>query len=215
MNKYILIPVLFLLSCTNDNQSLITAQLIKGVGGDSAAFVREIPVTTKGPGKGKYDFMYNIMTAYACGLKLDSLFNGYKSIQIRIWLGHSMASKKQVIILSNRSGQWKGRVVCYAGNCYCIKSDKYINPSHGWGSLLEKIQQLQITTLPNGDDIAGFLGCCGADGIDYIFEIATEKKYRFYDYSNPEEYTDKFWQAKNVVEFANMLENEFGFKYTR
>jgi hypothetical protein len=204
-----------LLSCRNDNQSLITAELIEGVGGDTAAFVREIPVSTDDPRKDKYEFMYNMTTAYAHGLKLDSLFNGYKSIEVRIWLGHSMAREKQVVILTNRVGDWKGRVLCYAGNCYCIKSDKYINPSHGWGSLLEKLQKLQITTLPNSDDLAGYPRCCGADGIDYIFEIATEKKYRFYHYSNPEEYTAKFWQAKNVLEFASLLEEEFAFKYTR
>lgn len=55
----------------------------------------------------------------------------------------------------------------------------------------------------------------GDDGIDYVFEIATKDKYRMYHYWTPASYFEKYWQAKNVTQIAEVLQREFGFDYTR
>lgn len=44
---------------------------------------------------------------------------------------------------------------------------------------------------------------------------ATTKQYRFYAYCHMEENLDKFWQARNILKFADLLETEFTFEYTK
>jgi hypothetical protein len=95
------------------------------------------------------------------------------------------------------------------------KGIEEVEPKSGWTNFIKAITDLQILTLPNGQDIKDYNSCGGTDGIDYFFEMATPEKYRFYYYCNPDQNMNQFWQVKNVVEFSNLLEKEFQFKYTR
>lgn len=61
-------------------------------------------------------------------------------------------------------------------------------------------------TLPNQDDIKSYGG--GFDGRTYNVEVSTKNKYRFYGYWEPQEYQDKFWQAKNMTDILKLFETE-------
>lgn len=170
-------------------------------------FVRDVP------GEDSYQFI----NEDAFALQLDSLEAGYDSLQIRIWLGHSLARVRYVVILKYKDQEWKGQMVSF--NNFYGKNDpgkkvRKVSPRSGWGTLIDSLYKLGIVTLPNETAVAGYNCNGGTDGVSYDFEIATSKRYRYYRYDNPE-YCKSFWQARNVLQIASLLEKEFDFKYIR
>ncbi len=196
---------------------------IKGV-----TFTKEIPRSKIGRDSGKYDLFYRSNHFYVSSLGLDSLEGGYNSFQLRVWLGPDLAIIKNVVIISNVKQQWQARVITYKdSNSYDYNDPKYVTiskkeiitdkrnvtPSSGWAAFIKEMLVLQVLNLPNGNDIAGY--GCGIDGTASIFETATANNYRYYYYYDPGDHAARFWQAKNVLEFAGLLEKEFGFSYTK
>ena len=74
-------------------------------------FVREVPIIKEGRFKGYEDFFYKDINRNAFALQFDSSEAGYDSLQIRIWLGHSMAKVKHVVILKYKDQKWKAQLV--------------------------------------------------------------------------------------------------------
>lgn len=183
----------------------------------AADFVREVPIIKEGRLKGHEDPFYEDINKDAFALQLDSLESGYDSLQFRIWLGHSMAKVKHVVILKFKDQKWKGQLVSFSnetGSNDPGKKVRKVYPRSGWGTLIDSLYKLKITTLPHETEIAGYKGPGGTDGICYDFEIATSKRYRAYSYSNPEINTN-FWQARNVLKIATLLEKEFSFQFVK
>ena len=156
-------------------------------------------------------------TEKSCGL--DSLNNGFDSIQIRIWYGCALGAER-LIILSLVSNKWRAEV-CerqfsgeYSSDGYnpITGKVKYVKPKSGWDSLITGLFNLGILTLPDLDQINGFVEESVADGCDIGIEIATKRIYREYRYSNPDFYVRQLWQAKNIVGIASLLNAEFGIK---
>ena len=67
-------------------------------------FIKDIPTNKEGRHKGELDGVYLHIKSEASKLKLDSLELGYDSLQLRIWLGHSMAIIRHTIILKRQVG---------------------------------------------------------------------------------------------------------------
>jgi hypothetical protein len=65
-----------------------------------------------------------------------------------------------------------------------------------------------VLSLPNQDDIPNYGN--GTDGRTYNVEVATKNQYRFYGYWEPQEYQNKFWQAKNMADILKLFETELG-----
>jgi hypothetical protein len=175
-----------------------------------------VPIIKEGRLKGHDDPFYEDINKYAFALQLDSLEAGYDSLQLRIWLGHSMAKVKYVVILKFKDQKWKGQLVSFSNkteNNDLCKKVRTMSPGSGWHTLIDSLYKLKIVTLPHEAEIARYNGA-GADGMSYYFEIATSKRYRIYNYTNPEDNT-KFWQAANVLKIANLLEKEFNFQYVK
>jgi hypothetical protein len=182
---------------------------------------KEIPVYKQGPSKGKIDYAFTALCEETSALGLKSLTNGFDSLQIRIWLGHSLAINNEVVILKYRNRKWSGKLISYSmiftdsGEQYSlIRRQRNLYPNSGWETLINNLYKLQLLTLQNGEDLIGYDGC-GADGIRYLFEWATTLKYRMYLYCNPKENSVNFWQAKNVIKIAELLEQEFNFSYIK
>jgi hypothetical protein len=185
----------FLCKCTDMPESRYVNRTI------APDFVREVPK----------DLLHEYINRNAFDLQLDSLEAGYDSLQLRIWLGHSMAKVKHVVILKFKDQKWKGQLVSF--NHDMVKKVRNVYPGSGWDTLIDSLYKLGIVTLPHETEIAGYNGV-GADGISYYFEIATSKKYRVYSYGNPGDNTN-FWQAVNVLQMAKLLEKEFDFQYVK
>jgi hypothetical protein len=209
---------LFLASCGKRENDAIAQ-----IDDKSKTFKQEIPTYKNGRSKGDTEYLFKALRQDALELGLDFIENGFDSLQLRIWLGHSMAIKRNVVILKQVNRQWFGQLVTYSyghddknGQEFISRKDiEQVNPKCGWTDFIKALMNLQIPTLPNGQDINGYNSCGGNDGIDYFFEIATPEKYRFYYYCNPEENINQFWQVKNVVEFSHLLEKEFDFTFTK
>jgi hypothetical protein len=73
-----------------------------------------------------------------------------------------------------------------------------MTPKSGWDNYIKQLLSLQILTLPDEKNLAGYNGC-GEDGLPYYFEVAT----------------NKFEEATEVEKIANLLEAEFSFTNTK
>jgi hypothetical protein len=71
-----------------------------------ADFVKEVPISDKGTPNEREDYIYRYTNKEASKLYLDSLETGYDSLQLRIWLGHSLARAKHVVILKYTKNTW-------------------------------------------------------------------------------------------------------------
>lgn len=188
----------------------------------SIPFTVEIPMYKEGRRIGETFYLYKYIRQEALGLGLMPLEMGFDSFQIRIWLGHSLAKKRNVVILMYTGGQWSGLLVTYLEpnlekdkSLFIERKEiKEIHPVSGWATFVKKMNDLKIPELPNPENLQGYKGG-GMDGIDYYFEISTKRKYRFFYYGNPDENREKFGEARHVLEFASFLESEFGFTYTK
>ncbi|WP_314518747.1 hypothetical protein [Xanthocytophaga agilis] len=54
-----------------------------------------------------------------------------------------------------------------------------------------------------------------ADGTTYIVEVATPTMYRFYRYHLPEEFSNEFQQAQQMVNIVSAVEETFMLKKQR
>lgn len=153
---------------------------------------------------------------------LDSLDNGYEDMQLRIWLGHSLAKKHDIIILKYKNNKWHGERLSFTkvGNSMFntkIKILLYekIFPKSGWSTFFNIVENSQIFTALKDDTP---LNCCnsgGTDGIVYTFELATKNKFHLHSYSNPTSDGPNNIHSKEVLAFANLLEKEFDFEYIK
>lgn len=205
---------LLLLSCTNNNRNKLTA---------TKTFETEIPIYKQGLSKGDTSYSFLGKRKREKELDLESIENGFDSLQIRIWLGHSLALTKNVVILKLKDGVWTGQLLTYTighndstGKSYIASKElKNIESKMSLAKITTSIKDFQILTLPNCEEIRGYDACGGHDGITYSFEVSTKTKYRFYYYCNPDYLAERFWQAKNVILFASILEKELGFEYMK
>lgn len=180
---------------------------------NSTAFKKEIPTSDNG----ETDLFYQFIQQKVKQLKVDSLQNGFDSLQIRIWYDYALLSISDLVVIKQNNAAWT--TISYSltkdwdapdssGILRAEKIDTLI-PKNGWDSFLERLFALQITTLPNMDSIPG-LQDDWVDGVTYCVEVATKKQYRFYSYHLPDKFQDKYWQAKNMVDVLKLIQTELG-----
>ncbi|MGN6402515.1 MAG: hypothetical protein ACTHMD_18800 [Flavisolibacter sp.] len=174
----------------------------------------EIPTYQRGTQKWEVDWIYSYIKKQTSDLGLDTIQSGYKDIQIRIWLHSWLAIKKDLVILSRTNHNWTGELITatYKYNdslqehLIVKKESKQIVPKSGWDNLFKSLVDLKLLTLNDMNELPNYK--MGNDGIDYVFEIATKDKYRMYHYWTPSLYTNKYWQAKNVTQIAEVVQKE-------
>jgi hypothetical protein len=205
----IILLALVMLSCKNKIESSANNQPINF--GDSIKFLKK----TKQEPISYYDMV-------AQAVPLDSIKNGFEDFQMRIWLGHSMAKKIYVIIIKEKEKITTGELLAFTsihseGFAENIKILEYkkVQPKSGWPSLLESEEWGLMEKFFDNYDTIAYNGSGGGDGITYLFEVASRNKFKTYEFSNPEEVSSTNKYAKNILRFADLLEKEFSFKYTR
>ncbi|MDX2048442.1 MAG: hypothetical protein SFU87_16770 [Chitinophagaceae bacterium] len=219
LNSIFIFAFLFIVSC---NRQYNDANFQTTNTDTPKIFTREIPTYKDGPKKGDTTYLFKAIREDVRQLNLDNIENGYDSLEIRIWLGHSMAKKRNVVIIQRKSNKWSGKLVTFIqgyeektgkefiGN----KEVKEAKPKSGWNNFIKNILSLKIMILPDENDISGYNGC-GTDGLPYYFEIATRDKYRFFTYCNIEDNIQNFAEARYVDNIARLLEKELIFEFTR
>jgi hypothetical protein len=169
---------------------------------------------------GERSTVYRFVSFMANKLNISKIDSGFKSIQIRIWFGLQSVPKGQLFLLKNANGKWNAQLFNYhiihnEKNYRIIDSVTYdysnVSPKSNWSSVYNKLTDLKLMELPDMDSIAGsIMDFLHGDAV--VVEVATNKKYRLYSYIDPEDFADRWWQAKNMSEIVNFIQKEFGFK---
>ena len=152
-------------------------------------------------------------------LKLESLEKGFDSIQIRIWYGCPRDSGDLLVVLKNNKKKWEAEI-CKIG---CPPSfehwgDSIVriifkdSPKSGWTKFINQLFDLSILTLPDEKQLKNLHYSVPMDGCGVEVEIAIKNVYREYGYGNPDDYEDKFLEAKNILSILHLINEEFGVR---
>ena len=180
---------------------------------DTTRFRKEIPTYTNG----EPNLFFKLAQQKVKQLKIDTLQNGFDSLQIRIWHDYSLWKLRKLLVITRANHTWTATAYTMTVDwndrelteIVNTKKIEILNPKNGWNDFLNKLFTLKITELPNMHDIPG-LEDGWMDGITYNVEVATKKHYRFYGYHLPDKFQDDYWQAKNMVDILRLVESEFG-----
>jgi hypothetical protein len=202
---YLLILILLAVSCKEKKIRPSRSAMAQ-----PTPFKREIPSF----GDGKPDLFYLVDKEKQMQLGLDNLERGFDSLEIRIWYDFSFIDDRRLVVIRNKHHVWKAIVynmhVDWDGQKETIlsKSVQEITPASGWNHFSSQLMELKILDLPNCDKISGYE--FGFDGVTFNVEFATWDQYRYYGYWEPRGNQDKFWQAKNMCDILDLLEEELG-----
>lgn len=83
-------------------------------------------------------------------------------------------------------------------------------PKSGWQNLIKVMNDLGIPMLKSYEYLPNYE--IGFGGYHYMIEVATAKRYRFYDYFNPQDEVKDYPEAAALEKFLTILEREFSFK---
>ena len=179
-------------------------------GNSTSSFKKEIPTYLDGDA----DIFYQLAKDRQKQLGLDSLEKGFHDLQIRVWYDFALVKEQKLIVITNKDTKWTAAIydLQVGGDnkteTILSKKIRQVSPKSGWPTFSKKLLDLQIETLPNQDDVEGY--SAGSDGRTYNVEVATKNQYRFYGYWEPQEYQNKFWQAKNMTDILKLFETELG-----
>lgn len=150
-------------------------------------------------------------------LGLNTLENGFDSIQIRIWYGYAFIDTSQLVILKNNNQEWVAELITFKYHTdNSIDSVKAIDktsvksqPKSGWSNFINKLFSLKITELPDFSKVKNYHDIM--DGDDVIVEISTVNSYRIFSYKEPRHFKERIPEAKRMELILELVEDEFGF----
>lgn len=177
------------------------------------SFTREIPHELEERGS-----LFESLKFIRDSLRLDTLENGYDSMEIRIWMSMALSSQSQIVIIKNHKGNWSATSILFTPVHNDIKQDSLLYytkesvnlvPKSSWDSFIKKLKDHQILTLPDQDKLIGYDH--PHDGGSVEFEISSKYVYRLYSYHAPG-VNLHFPEAKNVEAILDLIKQEFGVK---
>ena len=169
---------------------------------------------------GEYDRTYVGMMTLLDTLKFERLDSGCEDFTIRIINNFDESDKLQIVSLKLREGFWTGKYykvqnIKDSSSPQNIVDSNDITPKISWPSFIKKLITANILTLPNMETLSGFDKLV-ADGDLCFFEIASEKRYRFYYYYSPYLMVDwNYKECKNVIEIISVIKNNIDFHSRR
>ncbi|MBI5219483.1 MAG: hypothetical protein HY958_11185 [Bacteroidia bacterium] len=157
---------------------------------------------------------YILKQAKVQQLKIDSLEDGYDSLEIRIWYNPSWSLYHYLFVLKFSNSIWaasiyKLEIKWNDRQLTEIIVDVQINnkiPKNGWSIFLSKFFELKINEL--SPPIPCYIT---TDGTGYDVEVASKKQYSFNSFQIPNNYKD-YTQLKNLVTILKLIETEFGIE---
>jgi hypothetical protein len=166
---------------------------------------------------GLNDLFYDLIKQREQSLNLDSIDSGYAGLQIRIWYDLARPPEKKLLVIRNQDTVWRAKIYMLKENWQgdrSILSVAYsfnVLPLSGWVSFSRYLLNSPITSLPSMHILREYE--TGKDGIFFNVEIASKNQYRFYNYADPVEHEQQFWEAKKMTEIIQQLEYEFNFSF--
>jgi len=178
---------------------------------------RDIPVDKKG----NKVLSYISKVRATSLLKLDTLENGFDSLQIRIWYGYARIDSGQLFVLKNVNGKWNAEMLTLVyhmsrneDSLLSIgKSSISGEPKSGWISFYNRLFKLKVMSLPDMRKISNYPDIADGNGIS--IETAIISKYRYYSYQEPIYAQERVKEARNIEQILELIESEFDFKRLR
>ncbi|MBN8686675.1 MAG: hypothetical protein J0M10_06645 [Chitinophagales bacterium] len=154
-------------------------------------------------------------------LHLDTIQNGFDSIQLRIWILGGLFGNVDLYILKNVKSKWTAQnyklfldsniVNGKDQNKYTNGSEPFqivkhrlLKPIIPWSIFIDSLSKLQIMTLPDMDEITG-MKINSTDAGSIVVEVATRQFYRNYHYSDPVEFAERYTEAKNINYIVSLI----------
>ena len=157
-------------------------------------------------------------------------------IDLRIFLDRGITNGGHVIQIVKRNAKWTGAKYDYLLKMKkgtvtnkIAKTTKTELKSNNWDSLWAKLENLDITTLPNQDDIKdklrkevttkrgkGYEVLNVTDGSSYDLTIKKDENIFSYSFHSPWTYSQKYPDVEEVRKYSDIittLENEFQIKF--
>jgi hypothetical protein len=152
---------------------------------------------------------------------LDTLENGYDSIQVRIWFGYAFSDTAQLFVLKKDIKEgWSGALLTliYQRNevdssLNVKKQISKLTPESSWDNAIQKLKAFGVMTLPDSDRIENYPDDTDSDGI--TIEVATKTHYRVYAYYGVGIAQKTVPEARSVDEIQKFIQREFNFKKVR
>jgi len=159
-------------------------------------------------------------------LNLESAELSNDSLIFRLWITNPAGKKGQphgLIEIKHDFYKWTGNLYFMyvdfnASNLSetITKYEKFeLSPKkNDWNFIVDSLSQLKFDILPTDEAIPNYYennSGYGNNSPTYSFEYATQKLYRFYQYNNVEQKSDKFWQAESVLKIMELLDDEFNW----
>ncbi len=160
---------------------------------------------------------YLLVKEFEKGLKIDSLNEGFDSLQIRLWHYTAMQKEGELAVFKNNKHQW---TAFFYNLNYEFDTSIYVpasiskiffkkEPKSGWEAFTKRLYDFKILTLPDCNNIINY--CTVSDGDCYMVEIANKHSYRFYTYSNPGG-CKGISQVDNFFNILDLINSEFQFR---
>lgn len=155
----------------------------------------------------------------ATQLKVQSIENDPDAFQIRIYKLSAFGNDEKMIILDSSSSSWSAKLVWFSvsrnftADTLEIQIKKVLSkkPQSSWSKLIRELKSLDIFGLPDSDDIANPDYSISTDAGGMEIEYTYSGKYRVYSIGDPDG-NQMVPEAKKIVQIANLIESEFGFK---
>lgn len=179
----LLLTFIILIFCTC-NQSMEKEELLIRNFDTADTLIKDIP---KG-GNEKFISYYYLKNDVEKKAGIESIENGYDSLEFRFYYGYTLSHLIQGIILKRSSLGWSGQLIYLTSN-YSESNDslvsisrktKNVMPKCGWNSFIRQLLALGVLTLRDDTEIQDYESCNDGDGL--LIEIATRNKYRIYRY---------------------------------
>lgn len=206
--------IYFCISCDNKTR---TGGVLSIQNTQTDTVVKDVPLKRNG----KFPAYYLNKPFVERQLGLNTLENGFDSIQIRIWYGYAFIDTSQLVILTNSNQEWVAELMTfqyYTENRNDSRIDANINvikkePSSGWSNFTEKLFSLNITELPDFSKVKNYQDLM--DGDDVIIEVSTVNSYRIFSYKEPGYFKETVPEAKLMETILELVEYEFKFQRLR
>lgn len=173
-------------------------------GQNDTNFTKEIQISNSG----RQDSRFSLIRRAENYLNLDTIENGYDSLQIRIWYNFAKGGVGgQLLCLKRQNSSWSATFYSRF-----TKVNVPIKPKCDWDVLINKLYSYDILNLPDMCNIKG-CRCSGIDGWSYSIEISDKHHYRLYSYRHPESfYQQKFKGVRKMMKILKLIRKEFGIK---
>jgi hypothetical protein len=151
---------------------------------------------------------------------LQSLENGFDSLQLRFWYGYARTDSSQLVVIARKGQIWSAQLYTFiyvmgdSGKIISIKKDESSgSPKLGWKQFIQELYKLSIPTLPDKYSIKNYPEY--TDGSSIIVEVATKRYYRIYSYKEPMMVQEQVQDAGKIEQALMLIEDQFEYKRLR